>query len=433
MKKRILAMLMLLCLLAACVPTPEEDYIVNRAEEQLPSETDGLAEKTVPISVPDHATLNVDPTEHVTVVVDAEVNFNAESAHPILEVEALNITQDEETLNALLELIAPGAAMYEGWPDTKEEIAELLQSAMRYDGQLGSLVLPKDEMITLLEMQYNAAPEAIDKTPADKPEAGKSYRMERSDGVISVLTVSTEPNGFFYQRDRRDACFADDVLMPDDPIVLTDPEISETDARRKAEEFLKSLGVECDCFVGTKRGFSIRNYELHEMLWEFEFVRSVNGTPSIRRPNSFMTDSNMPSSIGAPWFVENAWVYVGKDGVVSANFDGLSRVKRVAVKDVQLCDFNKALDTGVRQIGYLHDGAMDKSHHTYMVTNIDLCYGLQAEEDNLSVGVYQPMWEFTYADAEELDEQPNKIYISAITGGYVEPRVTVQALMKRAE
>ncbi len=432
--KRIIAMLLLLALTIACVPTPEEDFIVNRAEEQLPKEADESVDAVAaPISVPAHASLNADPTEHVTVVVDADVSFDPNAPHPIIEVEALDITKDAETIKALLALVGPGTQLYEGWPETKDDVGERLQSAMQYDGQLGELVMPKDEMLPLLQMEYNAAPETREKIPVDMPQAGKNYYLERSDGTVSALTVNFEPNDFNYRRDIRDAYYTEDFIGPKDPIVLTDPEISEADARKEAEAFIKTLGAECDCLVETQRGFSIRYYELHEMLWRFMFVRSIDGTPSIGRPNSFMTSSSTPSSVGAPWFVETAWVYVGRDGVVCVNFSGASKAKRVVTRDAQLCDFDKALDMGVRQIGYLHDGAADKPHHTYTVTSIDLVYGLQAKQDDLSVGVYQPMWEFTYVDADEPDEPANKLYISALTGGHVEPRVTVKALMRYEE
>jgi hypothetical protein len=146
-----------------------------------------------------------------------------------------------------------------------------------------------------------------------------------------------------------------------------------------------------------------------------------------------MTSPDTPSSVGAPWAPESARIYVGKDGVVCANFWGLSKTKRVAVKNAQLCDFEKVLDAGIRQIGYLHDGAMNRPHHTYTVTDVKLRYGMQAKKDNISAGVYQPMWEFTYTDVDSPDEKPKSLYISALSGGYVEPRCTVKSLMRYAD
>ena len=427
--KRIIVIFLSFALLLACVPTPEEEYIVNRAEEQKPAEAEA-SEDAAPISVPAHASLNADPTEHVSVVVDADVAYDPNAAHPVLEAEALDFTQDS-VFSALLSVVGPGAKLYEMWPESKAEAGERLRAAMQYDGQLGELV-DKEIAITLLQEQFNSAPETPEKVPADKPECGKNYYLEQSDGTISMLVVNFESNSISFDRDIREDCFTEDFIGPNDPIVLSDPKISEADARAKAEAFMKALGVECDYLVETQRGFSIRYYELSEMLWRFSFVRSVGGTPSLNRPNSFMTDPKTPSSVGAPWSIESAWVYVGKNGVVCANFQGLSKITGIMVKNAQLCEFDKVLDMAVRQIGYLHDGAADKPHHTYTVTNINLRYGLQAKKDNLSVGVYQPMWEFTYIDAEDPDAQLNKLYISALTGGHVEPRLTVQALMRNA-
>ena len=439
--KRIIILFFVLTLLLACVPTPEEEYVVNKGDnvtgqeiqteqkddaQQLPGESDGK-----PLSVPAHASLKADPTEHVSVVVDADVAFDPNAAHPILEAEALDFTQDS-VFSALLSLVGPGAKLYEKWEDSKAEAGEWLRAAMQYEGQLGELV-DQDISIKVLQDQFNSAPETPEKIPASKPECGKNYYLEQPDGTVSLLVVNFEPNSIMFDRDIRDNCFTEDFIGPNDPIVLSDPEISEADARAKAEAFMKALGVECDCLVETQRGFSIRYYELSEMLWRFTFVRSVDGTPSLNRPNSFMTDPNTPSSVGAPWSIESAWVYVGKDGVVCANFQGLSKITGITVKNAQLCEFDKVLDMAVRQIGYLHDGAADKPHHTYTVTNINLCYGMQVKKDNLSVGVYQPMWEFTYVDTEDPDAQPQKLYISALTGGHVEPRLTVQTLMRNAD
>lgn len=431
--KRIIALFLLLLLLAACQPTPEQEFIVNRAEEPLPAEAESSAETVaVPIDVPAHVSEQRDPTEHVTVVVDADVEFDPNAPHPMIEVEALDLTRDDAAFSAFLELVSSDATLYREWPDTKEEIGEWLKSAYAYQGQLGSLV-DRDIALNLLEQQYRNAPESPEKIRADRLETGKNYYLERSDGSISLISVNFEPNDVIYARDMRNSYCTEDFLAPDDPIVLTDPTISEADALKKAEAFIKTLGVECDCLVKTERGFTYRYYDLGEMLWVFNFVRAIDGTPSIDRPNSFMTSPDTPSSVGAPWAPESVRIYVGKDGVVCANFWGLSKAKRVTVKNAQLCDFEKVLDAGIRQIGYLHDGAMDRPHHTYTVTDIKLHYAMQTKKDDLSTGVYQPMWEFTYVDADVPDAQPQKLYISAITGGHVEPRLTTKELMRYAD
>ena len=429
--KRLVALCLLLILLA-CVPTPEEEYIVNRAEEQKPAEAE-TSEDAAPIDVPTHASSIQDPTEHVTVVVDADVSYDLNAPHPVLEVEMLDFTQNDAAFSALLNQIAPGATLYREWPETKDYVGGLLRSALQYDGGLGDLVAVDRELLNLLEVRYKNAPESPEKIQAVRPETGGCYYIERSDGVISQIVINFEPNCLDYCRDIRENYYEESILEPGSPVVLTDPEISEANAKREAEAFMKALGVECGFLVETKHAFSIRYCELSEMLWAFTFVRSIDGTPSIERPGSFMTGGNTPSSIGAPWSIESATIFVGKGGVVSAKFWGLSSSKRLTVKNAQLCDFDKVVDMGVRQIGYLHEGATDKPHHTYTVTNINLCYGMQAKKDDLSVGVYQPMWEFTYIDAENPDDQPKKLYISALTGGHVEPRLTVQSLMRNAD
>lgn len=427
--KRILAMLLTLLLLAACRPTPEEDYIVNRAEEQKPAEADASDEAQTPVDVPAHVSDTQNPTEHVTVVLDADVEFDPNAEHPLIEVGALDITQDDAYLSALLSLVGSGAALYEKWPDTKDEIGEWLKSAYAYRGQLGGLV-DIETALAILEPQYRNAPEIPEKVRADRLETGKNYYLEHSDGSISQISVNFEPNDVIYARDMRDSYCTEDFLEPGDPIVLTDPTISEADARQTAEAFMQALGVECVCLQKTERGFTYRYYDLGEMLWVFNFVRAIDGTPSIDRPNSFMTSPDTPSSVGAPWAPESARIYVGKDGVVCANFWGLSKTKRVTVKNAQLCAFDKVLDAGIRQIGYLHDGAADRPHRTCTVTDIKLRYAMQTKKDDLSTGVYQPTWEFTYVDAEVSDRQPEKLYISAITGGHVEPRRTTKDMMR---
>ena len=429
--KRMLVLLLTLCLLAACVPTPEEEYVVNRAEEQTAAEAGESTEAgAVSIPVPEHVAIEQDPTEHVSVVVDADVSYDPNAPHPVIEVEALDFTQNDAAFSALLNLVAPGATLYREWPETKDYVGGLLQSALQYDDGLGELVAVDQELLNLLEVRYKNAPESPEKIPAGRPETGGRYYIERSDGVISQIVINFEPNSLEYCRDIRENYCEETMLEPGNPVVLTDPEISEADARAKAEAFMKTFGAECGFPVETKRAFSIRYCELNEMLWAFTFVRSVDGTPSIERPGSFMTGANTPSSVGAPWSIESATIFVGKDGVMSAKFWGLSTAKRVAVKNAQFCAFDKVLDMGVRQIGYLHDGAMDKPHHTYTVTNIDLRYGMQTKKDDLSVGVYQPMWEFTYVEADNPDERPKKLYISALTGGHVEPRETTEWLMR---
>lgn len=437
--KRFVIIFIALLLLAACQPTPEQDYIVNRAEEHAPAEIEASAQAVEPISVPAHATDKQDPTEHVTVIVDADVEFDPSAAHPLIEVDPLNVTQNDAVVSALLKTAGSGAALYEAWPETKDEVGALLRAALQYDGSLGSLVALDKQTIDDLERRYQNAPESPEKIRADRLETGKNYYLERSDGEIFRLNVNFEPNSLYYARGTEfteeyyPASFLDDCLDSGSTVTLAEPKMSEADAQKITEAFMQALGVECDCLLKTERGFSMRCYAIEETFWVFSFVRSIGGTPSIDRPGSFMTGLDTPSSIGAPWNVESATVYVGTDGVVCANLWGLAKAAQVTVKNAQLCAFEKVLDAGIRQIGYLHDGAMNRPHHTYTVTNVKLRYGMQAKKDNISAGVYQPMWEFTYTDVDSPDEKPKSLYISALSGGYVEPRCTVKSLMRYAD
>ncbi len=417
-------------LLLACQPTPTIEPIPNKAEQVMPVElieTDGAVE---PPAVPAHVTEQRQPTEHVTVSFDTDVDFDPDAKHPVLEMEALDLVQNDAFLRALAALSGSDGTLYRVWDDPKDVIGERLIAAAEYKGELGSFVYVDEDMLEYLHRAYNSAPDAPERVRVDSPGLGERYYLDRGEGKTPALAVyGMEPNTLFWNLDAERTCYSESSIEPGDPVTVSDPAVPVAEAERVAAEFLARLGVECDCLVKAERAFYIRNFRKSGAIWELTYARSVGGTQSILRPTSFMT-KDTPASVGAPWCVESVRIDVDGSEIVSAWFSGLSVTKSVAVKNAKLCEFDTVLDAAARQIGYLHEDP--QVPRRWDVTGIALRYGLQTKQDHLDVGLYQPMWEITYVDHAEPDEHPHQLYLSALDGSPVEPRLTVRDLMRYA-
>lgn len=449
-------LIVILCAAAAmfaclsCQPTPAEDVVVNRGESGTwggAQPGDSAAPEAIPTadlqSIPQQLTLTEQPQKNVTVSIDAPVLLARDAAYPILEVLPYDTLHNPDFVNRVLQAVCPGGTVYEPWERTKAEVAEQLEAALAYHGQGGSVV-DKDLLdtvyIPMFEEEYQNAPETADKVRHDVAsgfESGKYYFVERPDGGTARLQFRSGNSMDFMATERM--VFYNERFIREGDAPLAEPEISEEEAIRIGDEFLRGLGIECTALAGVEKGFSFYNYERQESIYLLNYLRKIGGAYSLdmERVDSWYYGPgyDFSSVLGAPWRPESAYLAVSPDGVIYASFEGLSRTSQVLEEDSALCDFARITDRIVEQLGFNYAGhradgnELVNSH--LQVKNIELIYALVCQKDRVDVGVYIPVWEITYY--EDDGTTPQQLYLSALDGGTVEPRQTWDELLVEAE
>lgn len=430
----------------SCQPTPAEDVVVNRGESGTwggAQPGGGAAPEAIPTadlqSIPQQLTLTEQPQKNVTVSIDAPVLLARDAAYPILEVLPYDTLHNPDFVNRVLQAVCPGGTVYEPWERTKAEVAEQLEAALAYHGQSGSVVdkdLLDDLYIPMFEEEYQNAPEVADKVRHDVAsgfESGQYYFVERPDGGTARLQFRSG-NSMDFMATEGMVFYNERFIQEGDP-PLAEPEISEEEAIRIGDEFLRGLGIECTALAGVEKGFSFYNYERQDSIYLLNYLRKIGEAYSLdmERVDGWTDPVNLSSTLGAPWQPESAYLAVSPDGVIYASFEGLSRTSQVLEEDSALCDFARITDRIVEQLGFQYagnkiDGNGNEIMNNLQVKNIELIYALVCQKDRVDVGVYIPVWEVTYYRND--DTIPQQLYLSALDGGTVEPRMTWDELQK---
>ena len=441
MKKPVIAIILISCLFVACLPTPEEEIVVNKGDSSVQDsslQSENIDHSEIR-SIPQHITKTEQPQNLITVEIDADVDIDRSSVFPVLEVGAMNTVEDPSFCSKILSTLCSGGKVYKRWKRTKEEIQEELVAAMSYHGQAGSLAEIDEEYIEFLEDAYRNAPAEAEQIAYDAAkgfERKSDYYILNTNGTVSILSFGNTINEGAFCDDYRMMYYTEDFLEKEDA-PLSDPMLTEEEAIAIATDFLDSLGAECNSVVGTERGFafSATLFERKDTVWWIHFVRRIGASDSIdmRDVRGYQFPSNPSSVLGAPWEgIESIHIAVGKDGVRYLQWEGLTEVRKILQKDISLYDFDDLIPRAVAQLGYQYTHLDMDDAITVCVQKIALVYGVVSEKDQRGIGIYIPLWEITYQIKEEAEPFVWKMYFSAIDGSTVEPRITTDSLIQES-
>ena len=482
MFKRItaIALALVICAAAAflgCQPTPDHDIIVNRgdddniggastptkAPEGKPGEPIITPEPVVKIEVPEHLSILENTSEDVYIKIETDVTADLSGKLPTLAIKPVDTRDNPDFVNRMLALLALQGDYYKEWDMTKQDIIDQMTAITeRLKGWTGWKNY-KDEQYSTdqdylpeLQEQFITAPDQPEKIPYDAsrgfdPAFSYCYYIEHPDGSVSELHIDNTNNSGTLMRSRListtvmqehwtfEEAFVDDYFNP-----LPEPVITREQAEAEAQAFIDSLGVQCNSIVRTNRS-NLNDYLRHEVLestWTVRFERKIGGVYSIecKMYEQFPPRTDYDTTLFSSWGVEGIEVTVGKDGIQQVSWAGLGDVYEVVSEDTQLLDFDSITEKLVRLMGYKFafgpndsrvDGNKNPIKRVMNVYDLKLVYGMIAQKDNIDNGYYIPMWEITYEDEEDINENKmGKLYLSAIDGGYAEPKTSWKAVQE---
>lgn len=378
--KRIIILCLLLALVVACVPTPEQEFVVNKGDGVLTQKiADGPAEEKrfdAPSRVDD-----IIETDGLTVELAADVVLPEVDRYPVAEVVPQNY--DAAWARRMLQSIADGRQLLvresEGGENmTRQgilfEIQGLQASLASLDEDYAHLSeaeredVRKDlnEQLEAWEAYYREAPESTDGLDADLADAIYNARG-RMDAEIDY----GRPERRYHSpiEARRDGYV---VLMNMDDVIsqakryepvsgpLRGVTITEDEAVAIARTFLQKLGetelepvlvLAADC-----PRYGEENEQHDEQAYVLWFTRPVNGMPGAvteiqQDVYGYYSQNGGDRMFIEPCEQEYAYFKIRDTGVNWFEWHAPSTVTRIVNENVELAPFDTILDTFRRQIG----------------------------------------------------------------------------------
>lgn len=375
--KRIIITLLSLVLLAACVPTPEEEFIVNKGDGVL---TEKIAEKPVEANVFE-APARVDETieaNDLTVELAAEVVLPEGDRYPVAEV--VPKTYDAAWARKMLQGIADGKTLLvreseAGANMTREGIlreVEAVQNSLEcFDELYGNLPTSEqaemraqlNESLEAWQAYWREAPDSTDGLEADLSDtAYKAFgrmsaeidctRPERayhspievsSTGLVSFMNMDMT----YGETEQRGP-----VTGPLPGVALT-----ETEAIEVAKTFLQKLGETGlePVLVLDANGRRYGDDPRDEHAYAIWFTRPVGNMPGAMTQSQqdlygVYSQNGGDRVYSEPCDQEYAYFLIRDSGVNWFDWGAPSTVTRIVNENVALVPFETILETFRKQI-----------------------------------------------------------------------------------
>lgn len=476
--KRLIWMASVVLLLSGCVPTPKQEYIVNKADGTLenklaaapaviaveveqnaeepnakPQATSQKAEdetetpSAAPVRFPEQWRETVQIGEKVTVQFDAPVEQKADGRYPVYRTRAAVFTAEDTERVAKALLVSPVSETTDGMTkdDWIAEFREYLKTADEQrawvaagkpsDGDRDETVWTEEEIEARSE-EYAAAIAAAPERNETRPVSDFRNIASRTTHIYTLssgerATLYWDADSVFVQRGgegmylRSQYAFTKTHPQEDDPFfrLWQDPSLSKEDASAMLLRTLETLGLTSFTVVEAEEANQFSGRTECAAGWRFVLHRDYGGYPPllhISPATRFDYPSNGESAVNRPIGTESITAFVAPDGVRSFSYGHPKTVVGLENENVALLPFAK--------IQTLLKNAIDFGFARYN----------EADRAAASFTVYRAIlttYTLRVRDSEEYYEIPCWVFVFTRTrpdGEYGQTSVAQQAIVLNA-
>ena len=453
--KRLIICCLLISLLLACVPTPEEEFVVNKADQQQmlenanrKDEKNEITDLNERLGAPKTYQASLSVTEgRLQVEVDAKVLL-PEGELPIVRVEPAGFTKSDALAFADV-LLPQGSEFVEPvWVDDPRDYGdeeehrlylyskgfyaheiEKMRWAIEHWDDGGSFLYDMDESTPadvenrVNEQMYEMSL-APDKLPrVDRGSVDIGWMIATVDDLTfsDVSCISNPWDGLtemlVYRRDF--------IHNPNVDCKQKIPnEIPYRDAEAQAQALIEKLPVEGFILNAAWPETYDDDYYRQIPCWRFVFTRSFNSVPETAT-NAEQTFENYNHSRG----YEKIMVTVDADGIAGMRYNYPYKVMDTVVEKTNLMSFSEIEKIFNRMILVYKNHLMDESFEhistKYVITTIRLGLVNIPEKDS-EAGLLVPAWDFMgyrHSFDEDTDYSTNELEsfltINAVDGSII--------------
>lgn len=370
--KKLFVILLSLALLLACVPTPEEEYVIqknaDRPNASAPSETE---------DIPTHISASF--TEN-----GVEIAFDAEPELPdcehLFSVRSDAVSFETYDLDRIVKALFGDATLYDFDRPLKKDLeADLLQALQdlaevkahpeRYEAGVEYY----QGLVDDLQKEYNAAPDADELTPITvgwKTNGDATYFCCRGDvggrfGRLSILNQHTQEDDvnsyltFWYQYYYKSLT---DVRRDDPNAPQPNPAVSREEAIRIATELVSDLGANHLAFAACEEGLPEDLYiqqlapdAYEHAAWLVYFTYARDGMQTVYDPTFTASgEQDDHQTYAMPLYYERITVAVDESGVVFLCWRGPTEDREAVSDDVPALPTDTLLPIAAKYLSYLY-------------------------------------------------------------------------------
>lgn len=421
----------MLCCAFACQPVPEKSAVLQLDDSEA---TDVISDFA---SYPTSVRLDEKSLGCGSVSFDATMEIPSIDACSIFQVRQALFTNED--LQNMIDILKPDAVLYKSWDKTKQELLELRISfeEIAGDSELDRMYL---EWLT---SAFETAPVDIEKTVFDWNSLRKddSVFVYADDGGSVVASFQLSADTFAYFKDISLDQMPVSWVMQDDPLIISEPVIERNTAYNKAIDVLAALGANDMVAVSNAESKVVeyRQNRTTEVGYSFIFVPQYQKLRHVYDDSVAIKEESLPS-VAAPWSPEYIQIVVDSEGISQLIWDSPTAKDTELESEVKFVPIDRILERAQQQLLNMFAVAPDyvdadtgEILQSIVVTKIELVRGCIQQRDHLDVGQSVPLWEFTYTYRwqDRTETEQNAIYINAVDGSYVEPRVTMYQIMEQ--
>ncbi len=449
--KRLLIVFLSLLLLCACVPTPTEEAIVNKAEHSIKDTLSAKDAEAYRYEAPSHWTETIE-MKKLNIVIDADVILPESGRYPLQTIQRHEFT-GTDVLNLLNACFAGPFALRENrysMTELDEDLRmELRGNVIDSDEVTGEVIFEPltEDTETLLELRERMAECPAEDTfvpldPAALSPRSDPYVIRTSDGTLlyvmfrtDALMISTSRNGQMQNEHEVwvGGFYGEPWHKGIDHITIT-----EGDAKSKANAVLEHAGLSDQFGVGLiekgRLARAIAEEPYYEVLSEGYILRvSRNGGGYVPFPQgggmyeedqkSAMFEKPTEESYAQRWRQDWMELYVSDSGVGYVGWFDPNEFVTEANGNVVLMPFDEIRahirddlnysyawsDEGNRGISELH------------VKKIVLSCAIARIPNDPDEAALVPAWVVVYSDSrsEKVKGHEKLMLINAIDGSYL--------------
>ena len=448
MKRKILVVLVFfLWFLSSCQTTPVDEAVGYKGDDMLeqadkPSETDNTMESEFqdkPSPIPESYSLQeIFYDGDVEVLIDAKVEYPAQSAFPVFET-TIEPFSNEELQRAWDTFFPSGITLFREstnlYNRTKQEIIDMwllpakqtlaeIKSGKKIYDETGLLTVEDlENTIAYIEEDIAAAPETLEKEPAIMDDY-----THRDEGIYAAAEM---PNGEKYRfwvtngRDMYSIYMKYESMNRNYDEWQTDPptemglKISAEEAVTIAKDLLSDLEiaymdvalVSYGSLLGGSEWEASSDKNKNTKAYAVVFTRTVDGIRSAFTVPSFQNTHNNDN-----YEAEFIRVHVDDKGVSAFYWYGHSPLRNEAVESIIPFDFEKVIHRSKSQLALMGaerfmtpmDNGVRKIE--YRISRISLEYNRVYQKNSNQGFLYIPVWnlygeKITTYDETYIDQQ----------------------------
>lgn len=436
MKRTFLSLVLLIIVfLTGCQQTPNAVNVIGKF-------TDFLEDVEEVPFIMYETPLRIDSIETIRgleLVFNAHVSVPEVDGYSVIEVDKEKF--DKKVFQKVMDYFHPGQQWIEEPELTKREIIETINELTTSEDANEPFVLI---YIEELKNRLGSAPDEISPEifSLDKIASGNSfyaYNKNSETAEYSVLAGQLDGNTYQYRRDKDEYWKREEQAETRQELsnfASMEPSISLEKALAIAEKAKTDLNADPSMKLSYyTKSIGYKNNKPCSVGWEFSFMRDCNGLQAKYIGEWSTWKGSPPPSNASPWEYEFMFITVDEKGIVKYDTRGAGKEKRVRFSNIELLDFESIFERIKQQLVYNHVYKPDDMEEHYVtVFDIELSSALINAKDQSNVGRLIPAWVILY-DFHEKYKGDNEytvhhchLYLNAIDGSYIEPRVDIAIL-----